>query len=137
MKNIAIGCASGQTGKRQVHGVAGEVPTDWNAWPAKEPLMEMMADSAKATCDYFGKYIVFLNVLRRMSVDCDCAGTRAAAPTIPDIRIYWRWIRHPAIWFSASRTQKITISSNVFRAATACVSSPLWRNSRWVISNMS
>ena len=87
MKNIAIGCASGQVGKRQVHGVAGEVPTDWNAWPAKEPLMEMMADSAKATCDYFGKHIVFLNVLRRMSVDCDCAGTSAAAPTIPDIGI--------------------------------------------------
>ena len=87
MKNIAIGCASGQVGKRQVHGVAGEVPTDWNAWPAKEPLMEMMADSAKATCDYFGSHIVFLNVMRRMSVDCDCAGTSAAAPTIPDIGI--------------------------------------------------
>lgn len=31
--------------------------------------MEMMADSAKATCDYFGSHIVFFNVLRRMSVD--------------------------------------------------------------------
>ena len=49
--------------------------------------MELMADSAKATCDYFGKRIVFLNVLRRMSVDCDCAGKRAAEPTIPDIGI--------------------------------------------------
>ena len=29
MKNIAIGCASGQTGKRQVHGVSGKVPEDW------------------------------------------------------------------------------------------------------------
>ena len=44
-----------------------------------------MAESAKATCDYFGKHIVFLNVLRRMSVDCDCAGVSAAEPTIPDI----------------------------------------------------
>lgn len=87
MKNIAIGCASGQTGKRQVHGVSGKVPEDWGAWPAKEPLMELMADSAKATCDYFGKRIVFINVLRNMSVDCDCAGTRAAKPTIPDIGI--------------------------------------------------
>lgn len=87
MKNIAIGCASGQVGKRQVHGVPHELPSDWNAWPAKEALMEMMADSAKATCDYFGKHIVFLNVLRRMSVDCDCAGKRAAEPTIPDIGI--------------------------------------------------
>ncbi len=87
MKNIAIGCASGQVGKRQVHGVPGEVPEDWGKWPAKEHLMELMADSAKATCDYFGKHIVFLNVLRRMSVDCDCAGLRAAEPTIPDIGI--------------------------------------------------
>lgn len=87
MKNIAIGCASGQVGKRQVHGVAGAPPADWGAWPAKEPLMELMADSAKATVDYFGKRIVFINVMRRMSVDCDCAGTAAAEPTIPDIGI--------------------------------------------------
>ena len=87
MKNIAIGCASGQVGKRQVHGVSGEPPADWGAWPAKEKLMELMADSAKAVCDYFGSRIVFINVLRRMSVDCDCAGTRAQNPTIPDIGI--------------------------------------------------
>ena len=49
--------------------------------------MERMADSGKATVDYFGKPIVFLNVLRRMSVDCDCAGTSAAEPTIPDLGI--------------------------------------------------
>lgn len=87
MKNIAIGCASGQVGKRQVHGVTGTPPEDWGAWPAKEHLMELMADSAKATIDYFGKHIVFINVMRRMSVDCDCAGTSAAEPTIPDIGI--------------------------------------------------
>ena len=44
-----------------------------------------MADSGKATCDYFGKRIVFLNVMRRMSVDCDCAGTSAEEPTMKDI----------------------------------------------------
>ena len=87
MKNIAIGCASGQVGKRQVHGVTGTPPEDWGAWPAKEHLMELMADSAKATVDYFGKHIVFINVMRLMSVDCDCAGTSAAEPTIPDIGI--------------------------------------------------
>lgn len=87
MKNIAIGCASGQVGKRQVHGVGDTPPGDWGAWPAKEHLMELMADSAKATVDYFGKHIVFINVMRRMSVDCDCAGTAAAEPTIPDIGI--------------------------------------------------
>lgn len=53
--------------------------------PLKEHFMERMADSGKATVDYFGKHIVFLNVMRKMSVDCDCAGKSAAAPTIPDI----------------------------------------------------
>lgn len=87
MKNIAIGCASGQVGKRQVHGIEGEPPADWNAWPAKEKLMELMADSAKATIDHFGKRITYINVMRNMSVDCDCAGLSAAKPTIADIGI--------------------------------------------------
>lgn len=88
MKNLAIGCADGRIGKSQVHGVEpGNVPEDWGAWPAKELLMENMAESAKATIDYFGKHIVYINVLRRMSVDCDCAGLTAAEPTIPDIGI--------------------------------------------------
>ena len=88
MKNLAIGCADGRLGKSQVHGVSiDNLPEDWNAWPAKEMLMENMAESAKATIDFFGKHIVYLNVLRRMSVDCDCAGLAAAEPTIPDIGI--------------------------------------------------
>lgn len=88
MKNLAIGCADGRIGKSQVHGVdVNNQPEDWNAWPGKELLMENMAESAKATIDLFGKHIVYLNVLRRMSVDCDCAGLIAAEPTIPDIGI--------------------------------------------------
>lgn len=88
MKNIAIGCADGREGKAQVHMVdVDHQPDDWNAWPGKEALMETMAESAKATIDYFGKHIVFINVMRRMSVDCDCAGITAAEPTIPDIGI--------------------------------------------------
>lgn len=88
MKNLAIGCADGREGKAQVHAVdVDHQPEDWNAWPAKELLMENMAESAKATIDYFGKHIVYINVLRRMSVDCDCAGLAAAEPTIPDIGI--------------------------------------------------
>ena len=93
MKNIAIGCASGQKGKCQVHGYTGaEMPPPGPSWfdgtmPVKEKFMERMADSAKATCDFFGKHIVFLNVMRRMSVDCDCAGTSAAEPTMQDIGI--------------------------------------------------
>lgn len=86
MKNIAIGCADGRIGKQQVHAVS-DVNLPWDQWPGKEMLMETMAESAKAVCDYFGKKIVFINVLPRMSVDCDCAGTSAAEPTIPDIGI--------------------------------------------------
>ena len=76
----------GHAGKQQVHGVS-DVNLPWDQWPSKERLMENMAESAKAICDYFGQKIVFINVLRRMSVDCDCAGTAAAEPTIPDIGI--------------------------------------------------
>ena len=80
LKNIAIGCASGRMGKRQVHGVV-----DYGKWVTGGLFMELMADSGKAVCDHFGKQITFLSVMRRMSVDCDCAGTSAAEPVIPDI----------------------------------------------------
>ena len=88
MKNIAIGCASGHVGKAQVHGVdPNNVPASYLEWPMQEYFMELMADSAKATCDHFGKHIVFLNVMRRISVDCDCAGVTAEEPTMKDIGI--------------------------------------------------
>lgn len=90
LKNIAIGCASGQKGKREVHGyLDGPMPPPNDAWvttmPLKDDFMERMADSGKAVVDHFGKHITFLNVLRNMSVDCDCAGTSAAPPVLPDI----------------------------------------------------
>lgn len=93
LKNIAIGCASGQVGKAQVHGYTGaEIPPPGSVWfdgtmSLEDKFMELMADSGKAICDYFGKKIVFLNVMRRMSVDCDCAGVGAAEPTMKDIGI--------------------------------------------------
>lgn len=88
MKNIAIGCASGHLGKAQVHGVDPDnVPENYLEWPMKEYFMELMCDSAKATCDYFGKHIVFLNVMRRISVSCDCEGVAALEPTMKDIGI--------------------------------------------------
>ena len=87
MKNIGIGNASGHLGKAQVHGVDPDNVPVWTEWPDKEYFMELMCDSAKATCDYFGKHIVFINVMRRLSVDCDCAGVTAAEPTMKDIGI--------------------------------------------------
>ena len=88
MKNIAIGCASGHLGKAQVHGVdPNNVPEDWMQWPMKEYFMELMCDSANATCNYFGKHIIFINVMNRLSVSCDREGVAAAPPTMKDIGI--------------------------------------------------
>lgn len=87
MKNIAIGCASGQLGKRQVHGTALKGKPDFPSSAKKDLFMELMADSAKAVTDYFGKHITYINVLRNLSVDCDCAGKRAKTPTMKDIGI--------------------------------------------------
>ena len=91
LKNIAIGCADGKVGKRQVHNFKKDTPptgSDWHdSMDNEEAFMENMTDSGKATCDFFGKHIVFLNVMRRMSVDCDCAGTSAKEPTMADIGI--------------------------------------------------
>lgn len=87
MKNIAIGCASGQVGKRQVHGTNMRGPADFGSAANKDLFMELMADSAQAVINHFGKHITYINVLRNMSVDCDCVGTSAAKPTIKNIGI--------------------------------------------------
>lgn len=83
IKNIAIGNADGKIGKAMVHGSTPE-----NTWACdKSPFMENMVESAKATVDHFGKQITFINVMRNMSVDCDCAGVEAAPPKARDIGI--------------------------------------------------
>lgn len=83
IKNIAIGNADGRIGKAWVHGF--EAGNKWRA--TKSLFMENMVESAKATLDFFGKHITYLNVMRNMSVDCDCAGTGAAPPKARNIGI--------------------------------------------------
>lgn len=83
IKNIAIGCADGRIGKGMVHGANDK--TLWGS--SKSPFMENMVESAMATCQHFGKHITFINVMRRMSVDCDCAGIAAEEPKARDIGI--------------------------------------------------
>ena len=85
MKNIAIGCADGQVGKKMVHAAPDN--DNYAAWLQGEPFQENMVESAKAVIDHFGKRIVFINVLRNMSVDCDCAGVSAAPPKARDLGI--------------------------------------------------
>lgn len=49
--------------------------------------MERMTESTKATVDHFGKNISFINVMRNMSVDCDCAGCLAEQVVTPNVGI--------------------------------------------------
>jgi uncharacterized Fe-S center protein len=82
LKNISIGCASGKVGKQQIHAR----PSD-GSWPGGDPFHERMVEGGKAITDFFGQRITYINVLRSMSVDCDCTGTSAVPPTAPDIGI--------------------------------------------------
>lgn len=82
LKNIGIGCASGKTGKKQLHQDGDDM---WGF--TQERFMENMVESGKAVTAHFGRRMAFINVMNNMSVDCDCAGVRAAAPTVPDIGI--------------------------------------------------
>ena len=49
--------------------------------------MERMTESAKSVVDHYGEDIIFVNVLRNMSVSCDCEGTAAAPVVTPNIGI--------------------------------------------------
>ena len=81
-KNIGIGCADGRIGKGMIHAKNGN---DWGV--VEEELMEKIAESTKATIDYFADRVSYVNVLRNMSVSCDCEGTAAAPVTTPNIGI--------------------------------------------------
>lgn len=83
LKNISIGCADGKIGKAMLHGSEGAYL--WKANKAR--FMENMVEGGKAVTDHFGKHIVYINVLRNMSVDCDCTGTSAAEPKARNIGI--------------------------------------------------
>ncbi len=83
-KNIGIGCADGRIGKKMIHTAEGSD----NMWSiAEEELMERISESSKATVDYFGDNITFINVLRNMSVSCDCEGCAAMPVVTPNIGI--------------------------------------------------
>ncbi len=83
-KNIAIGCADGRIGKKEIHTKEGS-NDQWSI--ANEEFMERMVESTKGTIDYFGKNIAYMNVMRNMSVSCDCEGTAAAPVVTPNVGI--------------------------------------------------
>ncbi len=82
-KNIGIGCADGRIGKGMIHS-----PAPGKQWGvSKEEFMEKMTESTKAAIDYFGKHVTYINVLRNMSVSCDCEGCAALPVVTPNIGI--------------------------------------------------
>ncbi len=81
LKNISIGCASGQVGKKQIHSDGNQT------WAGGPLFMERMVEGGKAITDHFGKRITYINVLRNMSVSCDCEGVNAEPVRLPDLGI--------------------------------------------------
>ena len=82
LKNISIGLASSY-GKAYIHGAG--IPE--NIWTANHDMfLQSMADASKSIVDYFKENIVYINVMKNMSVDCDCC-KKAQDPKIADIGI--------------------------------------------------
>ncbi len=82
IKNISIGIASSQ-GKSHIH-TAGQGGSMWSA--AQDPFLESMAEAGKSVVDYLDGNILYINVMNRLSVDCDCDGN-PAEPDMHDIGI--------------------------------------------------
>ena len=82
LKQLSIGVAS-SFGKAYIHG-AGEPEKIWTA--EHDLFLESMADAAGSVVDYFKGNLVYVNVMKNMSVDCDCCSV-AEDPCIADIGI--------------------------------------------------
>jgi uncharacterized protein len=82
LKQLSIGCGSSY-GKAYIHG-AGEPEKIWTA--DHDSFLESMADSAGAVFKYFKGNIAFINVMKNMSVDCDCCAV-AEDPCLADMGI--------------------------------------------------
>ncbi len=80
LKQLSIGVASSH-GKAYIHG-AGEPEKIWTA--DHDLFLESMADAASSVVDYFGGNVVYINVMKNLSVDCDCCAV-AEDPCMADI----------------------------------------------------
>ena len=82
IKQLSIGFAS-SFGKKYIHGV-GNTENFWKS--DRNQFLESMADAASSVIDFFKGQIVYVNVMKNMSVDCDCCAV-AEDPCIADIGI--------------------------------------------------
>ena len=80
LKQLSIGCAS-SFGKAYIHG-AGIPEEIWTA--EHNSFLESMADAAWAVDNHFKGKVIYINVLKNMSVDCDCCSV-AEDPCLKDI----------------------------------------------------
>ena len=87
LKQLSIGCSSSD-GKTWIHtaGKAKHQEELWDNLPEQDRFLEAMADAASSVVDYFGDNIVFINVMKNISIDCDCDGN-AEPPCVADIGI--------------------------------------------------
>lgn len=85
IKNISIGLASSE-GKSWIHSGGTSRSNPWGG--RQDAFLESMAEAGKAVSDYLGngERIVYINVMNRLSVDCDCDGN-PAEPDMHDIGI--------------------------------------------------
>ena len=82
LKQLSIGVAS-SFGKAYIHG-AGEPEKIWTA--DHDAFLESMADAASSVVEYFKGNVIYVNVMKNMSVDCDCCAV-AEDPCMKDIGI--------------------------------------------------
>ena len=82
LKQLSIGIASSY-GKAYIHG-AGHPKLMWTA--NHDKFLEAMADAASSVVDYFNGNAVYVNVMKNMSVDCDCCA-KAEDPCMKDIGV--------------------------------------------------
>lgn len=87
LKQLSIGCAS-SAGKTLIHtaGVTNKQEKLFNNLPDQDKFLEAMADAASSVVDYFKGNTVYINIMKNISVDCDCDGN-ASAPCMKDIGI--------------------------------------------------
>lgn len=82
IKQLSIGIASSY-GKAYIHGV-GKPEEIWTS--DHDSFLESMADAASSVIDYFKGNIVYVNIMKNMSVDCDCCAV-AEDPCLADMGI--------------------------------------------------
>ena len=82
IKQLSIGIASSY-GKKYIHGV-GDPDNFWGS--DHDSFLEAMADAASSVVEYFKGNVVYINVMKNMSVDCDCCSV-AEDPCIADIGV--------------------------------------------------